>query len=57
MKIFHVFIIILFTLSFSEASENRKINDKWKTIIIEGSDKNVNFHAWGGDKACASYCC
>ena len=55
MKIFHVFIIILFTLSFSEASENRKINDKWKTIIIEGSNKNVNFHAWGGSKNINNY--
>ena len=55
MKIFHVFIIILFTLSFSEASEDRKINDKWKTIIIEGSNKNVNFHAWGGSKNINNY--
>ena len=55
MKFFYFLIILLFTVSFSKASEKVNLDEKWKTIISQGSNKVVNFHAWGGSKNINNY--
>ena len=52
MKILSLLIFVVLYFSPSEAKEK---NNNWQNIVVEGINKNVNFHAWGGSKNINQY--